>query len=437
MYKAFFILSVLLLSCGSIAFACEFMAIMALNNTTLAPTEQLDTQNLFYYYKQLGFLGTTYQDNNGFGVAFYLNNSTITSPGLIDDGGDYIENDRRSATYRKGATQNETYYQVTPTSIVILGQEFNYSEIRTVITHKRNASTGNRNMPDPHPFVYNYGGRSYCFAHNGTLSSADLAIVDSEYARLFPLYGDEQIAEFNTTGMGEGVNTAVDSGRYFALLILHIRAVNMNVLEGLKNAFGMLITNPTPEQNCVFTDGEALYGYRHGNGYYVRYFLNPELNLAMVSTRNTNYATASAMLTGIFSDSQRIDIPNKTLLVISSQGELSSHTITQTKDIDSLGKAVIVGHKVYPNPFNPMTTIAFTVGNAFMRSENNAFMRSALIQINIYNIKGQRVKRLFDGYLPAGNHTVTWDGGECDSGVYFYRITANSQSVYGKMLLLK
>ena len=73
----------------------------------------------------------------------------------------------------------------------------------------------------------------------------------------------------------------------------------------------------------------------------------------------------------------------------------------------------------YPNPFNPTTEIRF------------ALPVTSNINISVYNILGQEVATLFTGELPAGNHSVTWNGQNArgtsvGNGVYFYKITANS-----------
>ena len=84
----------------------------------------------------------------------------------------------------------------------------------------------------------------------------------------------------------------------------------------------------------------------------------------------------------------------------------------------------------YPNPFNPTTDIDF------------ALPADSRVSLEVYNVLGQRVITLVDRELPAGNHTVTWDGnssdgGQVSSGVYFYRISANNFSETKKMMLLK
>lgn len=84
----------------------------------------------------------------------------------------------------------------------------------------------------------------------------------------------------------------------------------------------------------------------------------------------------------------------------------------------------------YPNPFNPTTEIAFSLPVA------------ADTRLVIYNIYGQQVASLLDTQLPAGNHTVQWDGRNSSrqdvaSGVYFYRLEAGSFRDTRKMMMVK
>jgi hypothetical protein len=85
----------------------------------------------------------------------------------------------------------------------------------------------------------------------------------------------------------------------------------------------------------------------------------------------------------------------------------------------------------YPNPFNPTTRIEFETP------------RPGLAQLTIFNVKGEVVARVFDGRLPAGKHTATWNGRTAlgvpaASGVYFYRLAAEgAPSLTRKMVLLR
>ena len=84
----------------------------------------------------------------------------------------------------------------------------------------------------------------------------------------------------------------------------------------------------------------------------------------------------------------------------------------------------------YPNPFNPETIVEYTVPT---HSE---------VTINIYNIKGQKVKTLVEGTVGAGVYRVLWDGRsdtghKVSSGIYLYRFSADKYVESKKMILLK
>ncbi len=84
----------------------------------------------------------------------------------------------------------------------------------------------------------------------------------------------------------------------------------------------------------------------------------------------------------------------------------------------------------HPNPFNPVTTIAYSLPE------------DSQISISIYNIKGQKVKTLVTGTQPAGDYNVSWDGKDesgkdVTSGIYFYKLKTQKNEITGKMLLLK
>ena len=86
--------------------------------------------------------------------------------------------------------------------------------------------------------------------------------------------------------------------------------------------------------------------------------------------------------------------------------------------------------KNYPNPFNPTTNIQFDL------------TLTGKTKVEIYNIKGQKVKTLLDQELDAGVHNIVWygkdgNGKRVASGVYFYKVTFNEQEKIKKMIMLK
>ena len=120
------------------------------------------------------------------------------------------------------------------------------------------------------------------------------------------------------------------------------------------------------------------------------------------------------------------DPDNQSTLVARILGWFGSTTGIETNDIDRLAM-----RQNAPNPFNPVTKIAFTVPED-----------AGSVTLTIYNVSGRVVRRLVDGPLSAGPHSVVWngrdDGGEnLASGVYFARLAAGGESLLKKMTLLK
>jgi hypothetical protein len=79
----------------------------------------------------------------------------------------------------------------------------------------------------------------------------------------------------------------------------------------------------------------------------------------------------------------------------------------------------------YPNPFNPSTTLNFSIPVA------------SNVQLNVYNLLGQKVATLIDGPRLAGQHQVRFDARNLASGVYFYQIQAGDFTMQRKMTLIK
>ena len=83
-----------------------------------------------------------------------------------------------------------------------------------------------------------------------------------------------------------------------------------------------------------------------------------------------------------------------------------------------------------PNPFNPVTTIGFSLPERMD------------VDLTIYDVSGRRVIALVHRAMPAGRNEIQWTGRDTNgqtvsSGVYFYRLRAGSNVQTKKMVLLK
>ncbi|MBD3232470.1 MAG: T9SS type A sorting domain-containing protein, partial [candidate division Zixibacteria bacterium] len=79
----------------------------------------------------------------------------------------------------------------------------------------------------------------------------------------------------------------------------------------------------------------------------------------------------------------------------------------------------------YPNPFNASTNINFSLPEA------------GNVSLEVYNLMGQKIATLVNGYKEAGQHTVNWDASSYSSGVYFYKLDAGEKLLTRRMTLLK
>ncbi|HEX6941578.1 MAG TPA: PKD domain-containing protein, partial [Gemmatimonadaceae bacterium] len=79
----------------------------------------------------------------------------------------------------------------------------------------------------------------------------------------------------------------------------------------------------------------------------------------------------------------------------------------------------------FPNPFNPRTSIAFTLAG------------ESRVLLDVFDVGGKRVASLVDGVKGAGRHVVDFDGASLSSGIYFYRLNAGGIVQQKKMVLLK
>ena len=98
--------------------------------------------------------------------------------------------------------------------------------------------------------------------------------------------------------------------------------------------------------------------------------------------------------------------------------------------IEFISKVPIQFLKNFPNPFNPVTEIQFELN------------QNGKVQVEIFNVKGQKVKTILNEDLEQGKHNLLWNGTNenekrVTSGVYFYKISCNGKEKINKMIKVK
>lgn len=166
-----------------------------------------------------------------------------------------------------------------------------------------------------------------------------------------------------------------------------------------------IVANPPSLQDSVFAVIDAGYVY-----------------LLMEYSGRANYVGLNSELKP--KSKKELDLKRDKLLLLLHQS--TNEGSNQSEDMHSVSL-----NSNFPNPFNPSTTISFTIPE------------SSKIKVTIYNVKGQKVKSLTNKYYERGIHKLTWQGeddsdNQVSSGIYFYKLAVNGNSkAIKKCLLLK
>jgi hypothetical protein len=117
---------------------------------------------------------------------------------------------------------------------------------------------------------------------------------------------------------------------------------------------------------------------------------------------------------------------------LSGKGTTSRHftlTVTTAGEEEHPDKTIqpeqFVTASCYPNPFNPQTTIRYTLSSA------------GRVHIIVFNSVGQKVREYDMGYQGPGVHELVFSAAEITSGLYIFRVDAGYAAVTGKMLYMK
>jgi len=112
------------------------------------------------------------------------------------------------------------------------------------------------------------------------------------------------------------------------------------------------------------------------------------------------------------------------LIDVDAAGNRQVHNLIQVEVLSTMPEGMVLLQN-FPNPFNPTTTIEFSIPE-----QDN-------VTLSIYNLKGQTVDVLVNEQMSAGPHHVSWDGSDQPAGVYFYELRTGSHHEIRKLMLVK
>jgi hypothetical protein len=241
----------------------------------------------------------------------------------------------------------------------------------------------------------------------------------------YKVYRDEEeITEINDPATLTYTDEILEAGEYeyFVTALFHVgesEASNIEVVE---------FTYPIPQNPAAQTQGhDILITWDEPE---LRDFTHYKVyrNLSMIADNvtETSYIDVE-MPNGAYSYNVRA------VYTGGYQSALSDDAVIehiQTSTGGDLIPAITELEGNYPNPFNPSTKISF------------ALSEPGNVTLEVYNIKGEKVKTLFEGELNAQYHSVEWNGKDANqkpvsSGIYFYKMKTANYSAMKKMILMK
>jgi len=159
----------------------------------------------------------------------------------------------------------------------------------------------------------------------------------------------------------------------------------------------------------ILLDTNYMYSLEAGESY--------NISVPISSTGLTNTTVIAEL---IFENNAGPDVIVAVTMIVNDSLSVALEIISEITQISN-----------YPNPFNPSTTIEFSIHN-----DSN-------IDLSIFSIKGQKIKTLANNDFAKGNHSILWNGdndsgNSVSSGIYFYNLNINGKTeALKKCLLLK
>jgi hypothetical protein len=126
---------------------------------------------------------------------------------------------------------------------------------------------------------------------------------------------------------------------------------------------------------------------------------------------------------GLYSGNQSMDT-DKVGLFFSGHDSIKGVITSNPVAVEEAPASFSVAQNV-PNPFNPTTTISFTLATA------------GNVSVDVFNVAGQKVDTVANEFMSVGSHSVNWDASRFSAGVYFYTVKSGEFSKTMKMTLLK
>ena len=247
-----------------------------------------------------------------------------------------------------------------------------------------------------------------------------------DFGTAFPL---TTIADFNEDGIqelivvDEGDDDGDSLGNMYVYDMITYDLLYQNQIINDAYFFGFANITDEPTKEFIIVSGM----YPPGDYGSQPYLPNP---IVYVFNTVTNESTIIANVEGgmflsIWTCGCGDEIKDKVVFTVGDHievwGDGSGLSAISSTNLPALFKL----NQNYPNPFNPITTIEYEMP------------KNGNVNVSIYNIKGELVEKLVDGYNTTGKYSIQWNPKNISSGQYFYQISVDDFVQTKKMVLLK
>ncbi len=147
--------------------------------------------------------------------------------------------------------------------------------------------------------------------------------------------------------------------------------------------------------------------------------------LRIVSYNLFNEPFDSHVIEYRIADGAMINQDDLNIVIASPHGDEFYVTTNHNGEVKEMGPDGYELYDPYPNPFNPSTQVSFSIP------------KESYVSLKAFNVIGEEVDIIFEGYQIKGNHTYTWDASSLASGVYYIKMISNNKSLSTKVMLLK
>ena len=226
----------------------------------------------------------------------------------------------------------------------------------------------------------------------------------------------------------EGANVAYSHHNYAFFDYFGTEFVHIGVQEGINVLSGIngTVTAGTSFNYFGGSDAHYLIDELTADGGSVILKSEDHKARAISNLTEVHRTICSSPILGAFGNGQGLNLRG---YLMGQYIDFFTGELTSAEDYDFFEITTSL-HGNFPNPFNPSTTINFYL------------QKDGLTNLDIFNIKGQKVKTLVNENLDKGQHSTFWNGKDdnnkqVSSGIYFYKLNTGNFSSTKKMILIE